>query len=164
MSVVSVPPLDSAADIPDTVPYMSADEATSLLLQLLREDWKRHDGRIEALEQRGVADQIKDAKPIDISALMLTPKVFVAAVVFIVGIAGSNWAANAGLRSDMRDLLTKMEAQKSDYAATMKLEEERMATIRQAIDDVKKQQQLQALQLADLNNKVAAIQAKGVLR
>lgn len=72
-------------------------------------------------------------------------------VVLIVTIAGTIWASQYSLRSDVRDILTRMEAQG-------KLQDERMDTMRETILDLKRRVELQEFAVRAVQETVNKIQ------
>lgn len=89
--------------------------------------------------------------------MILTPKIVVAMVAFAVTVTGGVWSANYGirsetqaLRSDVRDIITRMEAQRTAYDAAAKLQEVQSTALRTAIDDMKRRQELQQYEIQAL--------------
>lgn len=74
-------------------------------------------------------------------------------VVLIVSIAGTIWASQYGLRSDVRDILTRMEAQG-------KLQDERMQTMRETILDLRRRVEMQEFAVRAVQETVNKIQVQ----
>lgn len=108
--------------------------------QSLREGYSANVNKIEALA----------AKPLDATKLVLAPRVVVSIVACSIGLAGAVWASTAGLRSDMRDILTRMEAQKQASEAAGRLQEVQTSAIKTSVDEMKRRQELQQYEIQNL--------------
>jgi len=93
------------------------------------------------------------AKPIDIERLIVSPKIVVGIVMAVLAIAGSIWLSTAGLRSDVRDILTQQAAQS-------KLSDERSESLKESIADAKRLSELQRIQLESLTKTVLTQQRR----
>lgn len=104
-------------------------------------------------------------QPVDVSKLRIQTRDVIGIVVVCLTIASSVWASTSGLRtdnqalrSDVRDIITRMQAQSNSSAAETKLQDERMANMQRAINDVKAQQTMQDLQIRSLRELVVSNQ------
>lgn len=111
--------------------------------QYLKDGHTADKSRIDAMEkQLGL--------PIDTARLALTPRVVFTIVTICIALAGGIWSSTSGLRSDVRDILTRMDAQKTAQEATIKLQELQSKTLQTAIDDMKRRQELQQYEIQQL--------------
>lgn len=101
-------------------------------LQSLRDGHRDNAANIETVSNR----------PVDAARIMLTPSVVATIVVASLSIAGGVWASNSGIRSDVRDIITKMEAQDRTATATARFQDAQTSSLRSAIDDLKRQMEL----------------------
>lgn len=141
------------------------DEKHDAAHKRLREDFRELEERMnDALqlirdrqqENRERISKIADMPP-NAEKLILNAKTIIAMVIFAVSITGGVWSANSGvraetsgLRSDVRDILTRMEAQKNAYDSIAKLQEVQSNTVKTAIDDMKRRQELQQYEIQNL--------------
>jgi hypothetical protein len=109
--------------------------------------------------------------PLDVSKVMFAPKVVISIVFTVVAIYGAMWAQNLGLRSDVRDILTQMAAEKRVTDANAKLLEVNNATINRALDSnaremkdsiaaVTKRQDLLTLQYNQMSEQLTRLTAQ----
>lgn len=105
-----------------------------------------------AAERTVVASYI--ATPVDVTKLVLTPKIVFAIILVVISIYGTIWASTYGLGSDVRDILTRIDAQKNALEATSKLQEVRGEAVKSAIDDIKSRQESQATELQALKEAI----------
>jgi hypothetical protein len=124
----------------------------------LRNDWREHDARllkIEALlnEHTLSINAIKMA-PQELSKTTLSTGQVAAVVVAFIGIIGGPFAATWGLRSDVRDINTHMNAQSEMDKNQKTLQDERAIALRNAVDEVKKKQDLQQLEIQSLRETI----------
>lgn len=81
----------------------------------LRKDWRSLESRLIMLEQahKEMVTQFStvERRASDVSQLKLSPGMVVSIVIACMSIAGGVYAANSGLRSDVRDILTRMGTQ-----------------------------------------------------
>jgi len=99
--------------------------------------------------------------PVDTGKLMMTPRMVVGIVALCISMAGTIWASNANVRaeqaatrSDVRDILTRMDAQKTASEAARELTNMQWSQLRSDVDEIKKQQKLQQLDNQDLREKI----------
>ena len=95
-------------------------------------------------------------------ARKLTLPVREVVMVVVVGItaAASVWSANASLRSDVRDILTRMEAQRQLEDEKARLQDERLNQMRDAIQDMKRRQELQQYELQSFKEVITRLEAR----
>ncbi len=108
--------------------------------QSLREGYMTNRAKIDEVEKM----------PVDAMKLMLTPRIVASIVVSALLMAGGIWASTSGLRSDMRDVLTRMDAQKTAVDTTAKMQELQANTLRNNIDELKRRQELFQYELTAL--------------
>lgn len=124
----------------------------------LREDYREHDERlikVEAIlnEQSFAIKNLQTASP-DLSRMTLSPGVVIGIVTAIVSIVGGQVASTWGLRSDIRDINTHMNAQSEMDRNQKTLQDERAIALRNAVDEVKKKQDLQQLEIQSLRETI----------
>lgn len=137
------------------------DAAHKRLREDIRELQAQHENLIASLsnlrdkqmENGNRIDNIAKTPP-NIENLIMSPKVLVSIVVFTITVIGSIWSSTSGLRSDVRDILTRMEAQKTAYDATSKLQEVQSNALKTAIDDMKRRQELQQYEIQGLKEAI----------
>ena len=95
--------------------------------------------------------------PIDPSKVMFTPKIVGSIVGTALLVSGSMWAFNTGMRSDVRDILTRMEAQKTAIEQAVKLQDVQTASIKTSVDEMRRRQELQQMQIAELKESIIAL-------
>lgn len=81
-------------------------------------------------------------------------------VVLIVSTAGVIYASQYGLRSDVRDIRTRMELQVELDAAQAKLQEERANAMREAVADMRRRQELQQFEIQGLSRTITAMEQR----
>lgn len=124
----------------------------------LRADYRDHDDRLtkaEALlgEHAFAIKTLQTASP-ELSRMTLSPGVVVGIVTAIVSIVGGQVASTWGLRSDIRDINTHMNAQAEMDKNQKALQDERAIALRNAVDEVKKKQDLQQLEIQSLRETI----------
>jgi hypothetical protein len=131
-------------------------------LKQLIEKQQQNSGRIDTLVNT----------PVDAAKLMLTPRIVFTIVVVVLSISVSFWASNSGLRSDVRDILTRMASEQRVSDANAKLLEVNNVTIKTALDNntremkdslaiISKRQDLLTLQYNELNSQLTRLTARG---
>lgn len=75
--------------------------------------------------------------------------------------AGGMWASTYGLRSDVRDILTRMELQTQVDEARAKVQEERIAAMRESIEAMKRRQELQQYELQGMKEVLLTTKPRG---
>lgn len=81
-------------------------------------------------------------------------------VIMMLTAAGSIWASQYGLRSDVRDIRTRMEMQARIDEMQAKLIEERAAGLRQAVEAMQRRQELQQYEIQGLKEAILKQGAK----
>ena len=92
--------------------------------------------------------------PIDATRLMLTPKVVAVIVGFAVTVSGGVWASTAGLRSDVRDILTRMDAQQQAARAQADVQKVTADALKTAVEDMRRRQELQQYEIQNLKEAI----------
>lgn len=100
------------------------------------------------------------ATPVDVAKLVLAPRLVASIVAAALLMAGGMWASTSGLRSDVRDILTRMEAQKTAGEAVAKVQEVQSITLRAAVDDLKRRQELQQSDIQVLKDAILTGKAR----
>lgn len=131
-------------------------------LKLLVEKQHAINGRLETVA----------STPVDVTKLVLRPPVLFAVVAVVLSISVGFWASNSGLRSDVRDILTRMASEQRVSDANAKLIEVNNATIKAALENntremkdslaiISKRQDLLTLQYNELNSQITRLTARG---
>ena len=99
--------------------------------------------------------------PVDATKLMVSTRVVVGIVTAVLVIVGSAWASTWGLRSDVRDILTRMEAQQRATDARDKLldvqaqaTKDQAQSLKIAMDDMRRRQELQQYEIGELSKAI----------
>lgn len=128
----------------------SAQEDHQRLRESLREfeGWlTRHDGMLGA--QASDLATLK-ATPLEATNLHFSPSVVLVIVTTCLTIGAGMWASTYGLRSDVRDILTKQDA-------SSKLQEERSLNLHESIESVKRRQEAQQFEMQALKESLAKL-------
>lgn len=130
----------------------------------LRDDHRGLENRVIVLEASH-AEMVQQFSQVerrtgDVSQLKLSPAMVATIVAASISIAGGVWATNYSLRSDVRDILTRMEAQADSAKADTKLQDERAANITRAISELKATATMQDLKISNLRELVLSNQRK----
>lgn len=80
--------------------------------------------------------------------------------VICLGVAGTFWVTTGGLRSDVRDILTQMKAESEIRKQQEKLVEERMSTMRETVNDLRRRLELTQIQVGDLREMILKLPQK----
>lgn len=119
--------------------------------QRLRDEVRKLEARLDTLARSDAAHTLDidrlDKRPTDVSKLLFTPQLVVAIVTIAMSIAGGMYASTYGLRSDVRDILTRADAQ-------AKIQDERASTLRNSIDEMKRRVELQQFQIGELRDMI----------
>lgn len=99
-------------------------------------------------------DTMDEEHSLDAARLSFPAHLVITIVATVVAVAGSVWVAQAGLKSDVRDIMTRMEAQRD-------LEAERSAAVREALDALKRRQELQQYELQGMKETIMKLQNGG---
>ena len=75
-------------------------------------------------------------------------------VIIIVSASGAIWTMQYGLRSDVRDIRTRMELQTEINAAQAKLQEERANALREVVLAMQRRQELQQFEVQALKETI----------
>ena len=81
-------------------------------------------------------------------------------VIVILSATGAIWATQYGLRSDVRDIRTRMELQAQVDAERMKVQEERAAQMKSTIESMQRRQELQGYELQALKESILKLGVK----
>lgn len=137
------------------------EDAHKRLRQSIREVEERLESNFEylrdghlAVKSRMDAAEQHALQPIDASKLVLSTKVVVGIVATAIALAAGMWASTAGVRSDVRDILTRMEAQKTATESTAKLQEVQLQSVKIAVDEMRRRQELQQYEISQLKEAI----------
>lgn len=112
----------------------------------LRVDYRELDARITKLEASQAANETHftkiDTTPTDVSQLHFTPQIVLLIVTTCLTVAGGMWASTYGLRSDVRDILTRMNNQATLDQMQIRLQDERSSALKADIEEEKRQRLL----------------------
>jgi len=75
-------------------------------------------------------------------------------VILIVGMSSGFWLATYSLRSDVRDILTRMSMQAEIDKTNAQLQEERASTLRESVEAMKRRQELQQYEIQGLKEMI----------
>ncbi len=92
--------------------------------------------------------------PVDVTKLVATPRIVFAIVTTVVLIFSTIWASTSGLRSDVRDILTRMTTEERVSVANAKVQELNNQLIKDSLGAVTKRQDLLTLQYNQLNEQM----------
>lgn len=98
----------------------------------------------------------------DASRLTFPLQLVIVIIGGILATTGAFWVSTSALRSDVRDILTRMSLQSDIDRTNSKLVEERSKMLNDAVSELKRQQQMQYYDLQDLKRDVAVLKAQGV--
>lgn len=134
----------------------------------------------QMLNRARIAEQEQAIKalastPIDATKLVMTPKIVASIVFVVVGLSGGMWASTSGLRSDVRDILTRMASEQRVADANAKLLEVNNTTISRALEAnskemkeslgaVTRRQELQQYEIQQLKETIMKLAARGETR
>lgn len=134
--------------------YRKLEEELTDALALIRDRQVENTAKISKLTD--ALETVRTTPP-NVEKMVLTPKIMVSAVIFAVTITGGVWSATYGIRSetasvrsDVRDIITRMEAQKNATDASTKLQELQSNALRTTVDDMKRRQELQQYEIQGL--------------
>lgn len=139
-----------------------------VLWQRIEQDDKKHDqahtrlretlgdlrDALDSLEQisadsKLLVSRLETAQqdPVDVAKLRFTPSVVIGIITMAITVAAGMWASTYGLRSDVRDILTRMNLQTELDVARTKLQDERAANLKDAVDSMRRRQELQQYEI-----------------
>lgn len=124
------------------------------LADTVESNFTYHSEREGQLRTKVTSVAAKLDSPIDATRLVLTPKVVATVVAFAVTIAGGVWASTAGLRSDVRDILTRMDAQQQAARANADVQKVTADALKTAVEDMRRRQELQQYEIQNLKEAI----------
>lgn len=156
----AVVPPPSAGRLAERIEQVEQDrEESSRRLHIELDDLKR---RVEALTLLQTATEVKltrmDSAPLDAEKIRFTPRIVVAIVAACVSIVLGMYAVNYGIRSDVRDILTRQEQRDRLEEVNRKLADQQTEAITKAVDVIDKAVKLQALEIQSLKEMVLRVQ------
>ncbi len=114
----------------------------------LRQDFRRMEDRIEALERRDkdIGGQLTrlESTPTDVTKLYFSPRVVVAVVGMSLALAGGQYGLNQALRNE---LVKAIET-------SSKIQDERAAALKTTIDSMQRRQELQQYDIQGLKEEI----------
>lgn len=138
------------------------------LRETIMELQEQHENMLAALtllkdhmkDNANLITTLKETPP-NVERLLMSPRIVIGIVVFAVTIAGGIWSSTAGirtetaaLRSDVRDVLTRMEAQKIAGDSAREVQNLQWNQLRGDVDEIKRQQKLDKIDSQDLREKI----------
>lgn len=138
-------------------------------IRLLREDIQRVESTVredvhrvqKKVEEMDSAQIIVDRRltslastPIEVDKIRFPPRMVVAIVAGCMALIGGVYAANYGVRSDVRDILTTISNQKALNESQQRLDAERAANLRESIEAMKRRQELQQYEIQGLKEAI----------
>jgi hypothetical protein len=156
LAIESVTPRPSADVLLSRIEQLeerASDSSRRLHLEL--EDLKRRQDALSVL-QTDTASRLDRliVTPLDAEKIRFAPKVVVAIVGACVSIVLGMYAVNYGIRSDVRDILTRQEQRDRLEEVNRKVTDQQTEAITKAVDVIDKRQQLQAIQIQELKEMV----------
>ncbi len=101
-----------------------------------------------------------DRRWTDVTRLTFTPQIVAAIVVTALSVFGAMWASQSGLRSDVRDILTRMDSEAQLAEVNSKLMQERSETLGKAIEAMQRRQELQAYELQAMKESILTLKGR----
>lgn len=92
--------------------------------------------------------------------LRFTPEIVAVIVSGFLAVSGGMWASTYGLRSDVRDILTRMDGQAKIAELNAKLQEQGLLTLRESIEAMKRRQELQQYEIQGLKEVVLTLRGR----
>jgi hypothetical protein len=89
-----------------------------------------------------------------VAGITLPMGTVVRVVVFSLGIGATVWGTTSGLRSDVRDILTQMKAVDDKRVLQDRLVDERMETMRETVNDLKRRLELTQFEVGTLKEMI----------
>jgi len=131
----------------------------------LRIDQREHEERIVSLEATRQSHELRLAElgaalaalksaPQDLSKITLSPGLVAAIVLSIGGVIAGQVGSTWGMRSDIRDINTHLSTQAEADKNKQILQDDRAAALKVAVDDIKKKQDLQQLEIQNLRETI----------
>src|SRR5258708_19046926 len=71
-----------------------------------------------------------------------------------LSVAGGMWASTYGMRSDIRNIMTRMDSASEALKLSVSLAEERAAALKDSIDSIKRRQELQQYEIQSLKEMI----------
>jgi hypothetical protein len=145
-----------------------AHPSTAAVLQMVQQNDDKHEDaharlRATCREHEGWMKRLEDlinanttaiaevrATPPEAGKLRFSPSVVLTIVTISLSIGGGMWASTYGLRSDVRDILTRMALQSKSDEANLRLQDERATALRESIEAMKRRQELQQYELQSM--------------
>ncbi len=126
--------------------------------QRLRTDWRELDERVEHLETVSAQHENRlvaiTSTPQDISKLSMSPGLVASIVLAVVGIVGTNLATTWGMRSDISSINLRLESRSELDKSTQKIQDERASALQKVVDEIKRKQDLQQLEVQSLRETI----------
>ena len=156
----AVTPRPSAERLAERIEQVAEDrEDSSKRLHLEIADLER---RIEALAAAQSANEVRltriDSTPVDADKIKFSGRIIAAVVAIVLGPMAANYATTYGLRSDVRDILTRQEQRDRIEELNRKLSDQQSETLSKQVDVVDKAVKLQALEIQTLKEMVLRVQ------
>lgn len=99
----------------------------------------------------------RPARSTDATRLTFPLQLVVIIVSAALSAGSAMWAVSYGMRSDVRDILTRLDAQREIDSEKSKLLDERFNNLRDTVQDMKRRVELQQYEVQRLNETIARI-------
>lgn len=128
----------------------------------LRADVREMDLRLDRYDvARGdILAKLATLETRPISKLTMTPGVVVSIVMICVSIAAGFYGSTYGLRSDMRDVLTRMELTAELERSNAKLQEQAIGQLRDSMVQMRQRTELMQLEVQSMQKTIAEIRPR----
>ena len=151
-----VAPRPSAERLEAKIEQVEQDrEDSSKRLHIEIEELKR---RVESLTMLQSAGEVRlkhvETTPLDVEKIWFAPRIVIAIVAACVSIVVGMYVVNSGIRSDVRDILTRQEQRDQMEVVNRKLADQQQEAITKAVDVIDKRQQLQAIKIQELTEMI----------
>jgi len=156
----AVVPPPSAGRLADRIEQVEQErEESSRRLHIEIEELKR---RVESLTMLQSAGEVRlkhvETTPLDVEKIWFAPRIVIAIVAACVSIVVGMYVVNSGIRSDVRDILTRQEQRDQMEVVNRKLADQQSETISKQVDVIDKAVKLQALEIQSLKEMVLRVQ------
>lgn len=89
-----------------------------------------------------------------VTTLSFSLETVIRLLVLSIGVAATIWGTTAGIRSDVRDILTQMRAESEKREMQERLVDERLGTMRETVNDQKRRIELLQYEVSALKEMI----------
>ena len=109
-----------------------------------------------------LAIQVSEVKhtPLDATKLVMSPKIVATIVGTILSMAAFVWMTTSSISSDVRNILTMMDAQKTSMEMAVKFQEAQGAALKMSVDEMRNRQERQQDEIQSVKEIVLRLQAQ----